>query len=59
MKDFELLPQIESPRDLRGLTNQQLLQLADEIREALCNLVQERSAHFASNSYRSSAQFCC
>ncbi len=49
MKDFELLPQIESPRDLRRLTNQQLLQLADEIREALCNLVQERSAHFASN----------
>src|SRR5580698_8460216 len=49
MKEFELLPQIESPRDLRRLTDQQLLQLADEIREALCNLVQERSAHFASN----------
>lgn len=49
MKDFELLPQIESPHDLRRLSDQQLLQLADEIREALCNLVQERSAHFASN----------
>jgi 1-deoxy-D-xylulose-5-phosphate synthase len=47
--NFELLPQIESPRDLRGLSDQQMLQLADEIREALCNLVQERSAHFASN----------
>ena len=33
MKDFELLPQIESPRDLRRLSDQQLLQLADEIRE--------------------------
>lgn len=49
MKDFELLPQIESPHDLRRLSDPQLLQLADEIREALCNLVQERSAHFASN----------
>ena len=47
--NFELLPKIDSPRDLRGLTDSQLLQLADEIREALCNLVQERSAHFASN----------
>jgi 1-deoxy-D-xylulose-5-phosphate synthase len=47
--NFELLPKIKSPRDLRGLSDSQLLQLADEIREALCNLVQERSAHFASN----------
>ena len=46
---FELLPGIHSPLDLRGLTDQQLVQLSDEIREALCNLVQERSAHFASN----------
>jgi 1-deoxy-D-xylulose-5-phosphate synthase len=46
---FELLPRIHSPHDLRTLSNPQLLQLADEIREALCNLVQERSAHFASN----------
>ena len=46
---FELLPRIHSPNDLRTLSNPQLLQLADEIREALCNLVQERSAHFASN----------
>ena len=45
----ELLPKIQSPRDLRGLTDPQLIQLADEIREALCSLVQERSAHFASN----------
>lgn len=49
MKEFEILPQIESPHDLRRLTNPQLLQLADEIREELCHVVQERSAHFASN----------
>lgn len=47
--DFELLPQLESPADLRRMSDQQLLKLADEIREALCSLVQERSAHFASN----------
>src|SRR3982751_6052044 len=46
---FELLPRIHSPLDLRGLTDAQLVQLADEIREALCSVVQERSAHFASN----------
>ncbi len=46
---FELLPEIHSPLDLRGLNDQQLVQLSEEIREALCNLVQERSAHFASN----------
>src|SRR5580658_7710760 len=46
---FELLPRIQSPLDLRPLTDSQLLQLAGEIREALCNVVQERSAHFASN----------
>src|SRR4051812_48408586 len=49
MMKFELLPRIQSPLDLRGLNDQQLVQLAGEIREALCNLVQERSAHFASN----------
>jgi 1-deoxy-D-xylulose-5-phosphate synthase len=47
--NFEYLPQIKSPRDLRGFTDPQLIQVAEEIREALCNLVQERSAHFASN----------
>ncbi len=47
--NFELLPKMDSPRDLRGLTDSQMLQLADEIRETLCNLVTERSAHFASN----------
>src|SRR6478735_6394159 len=49
MMKFELLPRIQSPLDLRGLNDQQLVQLAGEIREALCSVVQERSAHFASN----------
>jgi len=45
----KLLPQIHSPRDLRGLDAQQLGALADEMREALCQVVSQRTAHFASN----------
>src|SRR3954454_23830723 len=45
----KLLSKIESPRDLAGLSNGELEQLASEMREALCNLVSNRTAHFASN----------
>ncbi len=44
-----LLPQINSPRDLQGLSIVQLEQLAQEMRETLCSLVSQRAAHFASN----------
>ena len=44
-----LLSNIHSPRDLAPLTEAQLEQLAEEMREALCNLVSSRTAHFASN----------
>src|SRR4249919_3571902 len=44
-----LLSAIHSPRDLQNLTELQLEQLAQEMREALCNLVSSRTAHFASN----------
>lgn len=44
-----LLPTIESPADLRPLSLEQLQQLAGEMREALCNVVADRTAHFASN----------
>jgi 1-deoxy-D-xylulose-5-phosphate synthase len=44
-----LLSKIESPRDLRGLSNADLEQLAAEMRAVLCNLVANRTAHFASN----------
>ena len=49
MINFEILPGIESPKSLRTLTDEQLLRLTAEIREALCNVVSTRSAHFASN----------
>ena len=45
----KLLCTIESPNDLKGLSFSQLEQLAGEMRDALCNLLTNRSAHFASN----------
>src|SRR5579871_3761063 len=47
--NFEILPGIDSPKNLRSLNDEQLTRLAAEIREALCNVVSTRSAHFASN----------
>lgn len=46
---FDLLSRLKSPRDLRGLSDEQLRQLAAEIREALCSVCADRTAHFASN----------
>ena len=45
----KLLSTIESPRDLEGLSLTDLKQLAAEMREALCQLLGTRTAHFASN----------
>ncbi|MCS7306517.1 MAG: 1-deoxy-D-xylulose-5-phosphate synthase [Thermoguttaceae bacterium] len=45
----ELLPKIRCPEDLRALSHSQLVQLAGEIREALCRLAATRTTHFASN----------
>lgn len=45
----KLLPKIQSPDDVRELKLHQLEQLANEMREALCNVVTSRTAHFASN----------
>lgn len=45
----ELLPRIESPLELHRMGISQLETLADEIRETLCDLMQLRAAHFASN----------
>jgi 1-deoxy-D-xylulose-5-phosphate synthase len=46
---FELLSQINSPRELQDFSDGDLQQLADEIREALLTIVSDRAAHFASN----------
>ena len=44
-----LLSKIESPASLRGLSDAELEQLAQEIRDTLCQLLEHRTAHFASN----------
>jgi len=44
-----LLSGIQSPKDLQALSLVELEQLAQEMREALCGLVSDRIAHFASN----------
>ena len=45
----ELLPTIESPADLHELTDEQLVQLAQEMRDELVRVLSIRPAHFASN----------
>src|SRR5205809_2464704 len=45
----KFLDSIESPRDLQKLSLEELEQLAGEMRAVLCNLVTNRTAHFASN----------
>src|SRR6476620_5058511 len=49
MTTHQLLSQLESAYDLHGMSVAQLQQLASEIRDVLCNLLEERTAHFASN----------
>jgi 1-deoxy-D-xylulose-5-phosphate synthase len=45
----ELLPRIASPADLRKLSDAELLQLAQEMRDELVRVCSIRPAHFASN----------
>lgn len=45
----QILPSILSPRQLAGLSIEQLEQLAAEMRKALCEVATSRTAHFASN----------
>src|SRR5207247_3442287 len=42
-------PDIASPADLQGLNDEQLLQLAQEMRDELVRVLSIRPAHFASN----------
>jgi 1-deoxy-D-xylulose-5-phosphate synthase len=45
----ELLPRIASPADLQQLTEEELLQLTQEMRDELVRVLSIRPAHFASN----------
>src|SRR3954471_12347037 len=49
MTKHPLLSAIQSAHDLHGMSGGQLSQVAGEIRDVLCNLLEERTAHFASN----------
>src|SRR6516225_641466 len=44
-----ILPRIAGPADLQPLTDEQLVQLADEMRDELVRVLSIRPAHFASN----------
>src|SRR5713101_1908251 len=44
-----LLPSIASPVDLQGLSDEQLTQLTQEMRDELVRVLSIRPAHFASN----------
>ena len=45
----QLLPKLESAAELQKWPVRDLKKLCDEVREVLCNLLNSRSAHFASN----------
>lgn len=45
----KILPSLETAEPLHEMSPGQLNDLADEIRDVLCNLLSHRSAHFASN----------
>ncbi|WP_417380405.1 1-deoxy-D-xylulose-5-phosphate synthase [Gimesia sp.] len=47
--NIDILPRIKSPLDMQTLSGTELETLAAEIREVLCTVVEDRSAHFASN----------
>lgn len=46
---YPLLGGIVSPNDLHGLTDEQLLQVADEVRRAILEQVSQTGGHFSSN----------
>ncbi|MFM7116790.1 MAG: 1-deoxy-D-xylulose-5-phosphate synthase N-terminal domain-containing protein, partial [Planctomycetota bacterium] len=49
VKSPVILPTIESPMQLHKMSVDELKQVADEIRDVLCQLMSQRAAHFASN----------
>ncbi len=49
MPNSAILPRIGSPSDLKTLSEKELTQLAQEMRQELIGVVGRRAAHFASN----------
>jgi 1-deoxy-D-xylulose-5-phosphate synthase len=48
LADYPLLSQINSPKDLRNITQDQLGKISNELRSFLLNSVSKSSGHFAS-----------
>ena len=49
MEMTKLLPTIQSPADMKRLSNEQLTQLASEIRQRIIDVVVKNGGHLASN----------
>jgi 1-deoxy-D-xylulose-5-phosphate synthase len=49
MSDDPILPRIEGPRDLHGLSEEELQRLAQEVREHIIDTVGEIGGHFGAN----------
>jgi len=48
LADYPLLSQIDSPKDLRNISQDQLVRISNELRSFLLNSVSKSSGHFAS-----------
>ena len=46
---YELLSRVHSPADLKGLTRDQLKQVANELRQAIIDNLSKTGGHFASD----------
>ena len=51
MNCFPMLEKIGSPRDLQGLTIEQLTELAAEIRHAICEQVSRSGGHYEASGH--------
>ncbi len=49
MSEYQILSKIESPEDLKGLSQKELKKLSSEIREFIIDNVSKTGGHFASN----------
>ena len=47
--EYTILPTIESPEDLKGLSDKELSRLCEEIREKLIDVVSVNGGHLSSN----------
>ncbi len=47
MKDYKYLNKIEDPKDIRALSNNELIELAQEIRDFLIDTISKTGGHFA------------